>query len=287
MSNQENDSPQVSHVAIKAPTFYKRAPQVWFKQMESQFMLANITKTETKFHHILSALPEEVAVNIDLDCGGNYDQLKENVLSSLKPNQHELIDQALRGLELGEKRPTQMVGEIRRRFQDIGLEAEEKIVKSQILAAMPHTIRSALVGHENASLDEFSKIADSMLSITNSQSSNPFLVGALSQPNSSQFRAFEGGRGGGWRGEIHKQANYDNRNTNFKINDNKFSVRPFFSGQRPRVCNAHIFYGERARTCRHWCKWPNKPQHMLKDYEKTPRHSRSNSPAAPRDTLNE
>ena len=94
--------------------------------MKSQFALANITKSETKYH-----LPEDVAMNIDLDCEKKYKVLKEAVLASLKPNQHELIDQALRGIELGDKRPTQMVGEIRRRFSDIGLEVEEKIVKSQ------------------------------------------------------------------------------------------------------------------------------------------------------------
>ena len=148
--------------------------------MESQFALANVKKSETKYHHVLAALPEDIAINIDPDGDGQYETIKEAVLTSLKPNEHELIDQALRGVELGNKRPTQMVGEIRRPFSDIGLEVEEKIVKSQLLAAMPHTIRSALVGHEKASIDEFASIADSMLSITGSQSSsNPFLIGVF------------------------------------------------------------------------------------------------------------
>ena len=60
-------------------------------------------------------------MSIDLDCGVDYKKLKETVLGSLKPSQHKLIDQALRGLELGNKRPTQMVGKIRRRFSNIGL----------------------------------------------------------------------------------------------------------------------------------------------------------------------
>ena len=76
-----------------------------------RFALAKITKSETKYHHVVSTLPEEIAVSIDLDGGVDYEKLKETVLGSLKPSQHELIDQALRGLELGNKHPKQMVGE--------------------------------------------------------------------------------------------------------------------------------------------------------------------------------
>ena len=69
--------------------FYKCSPQVWFKQMESQFALANVNKSETKYHHVLAALPEDIAINIDLDGDGQYETIKEAVLTSLKPNQHE------------------------------------------------------------------------------------------------------------------------------------------------------------------------------------------------------
>ena len=274
--NEDGRDGNVSHVSVKPPIFYKRSPQVWFKQMESQFALANVKKSETKYHHVLAALPEDIAINIDLDGDGQYETIKEAVLTSLKPNQHELIDQALRGVELGNKRPTQMVGEIRRRFSDIGLEVEEKIVKSQLLAAMPHTIRSALVGHEKASIDEFASIADSMLSITGSQSSsNPFLIGAVQEEQLCSNRT-----GQPWRRDHNSGRKF--QHDSYFVSNTKFNVKPFYSGQRPRVCNAHIFYGERARSCRHWCRWPNKPQRILKDNEKTPSNSRPSSPASSR-----
>ena len=282
-------------VSVKPAAFYKQSPNVWFKKMESQFALANITKSETKYHHILASLPEDVAMNIDLDCEKKYEVLKEAVLASLKPNQHELIDQALRRVELGDKRPTQMVGEIRRRFSYIGLEVEEEIVKSQILTAMPHTIKSALVGHENLGVDEFSKIADSMLSVAASQtSSNPFLIGAIEgedRYNNRPMQAEQYSRRPQHpqRYNQHEQPwgrdRMSERHDDHKASD-KFTVRPFYSGQRPRVCNAHVFYGERARTCRQWCRWPNKPRRMLRDNEKTPAHSRSSSPVQS-PTLNE
>ena len=62
----------IGHVAVKPPAFYRQSPSVWFKQMESQFALGNLTKSETKFYYILSALPKDVARNLSLDEGLDY-----------------------------------------------------------------------------------------------------------------------------------------------------------------------------------------------------------------------
>ena len=38
--------------------------------------MAKITKSETKYHHVVSALPKEIGVRIDLDYGVDYEKLK-------------------------------------------------------------------------------------------------------------------------------------------------------------------------------------------------------------------
>ena len=81
-------SPAISHVFVKALPFNKKSPATWFRQMESQFHLANIKKDENKFHHILAALPEEIASKIPLDGASDYEALKKAVLDSLKVNHH-------------------------------------------------------------------------------------------------------------------------------------------------------------------------------------------------------
>ena len=35
-------------------------------------------------------------------------------------------------------------------------------------------------------------------------------------------------------------------------------LRPFSPDQRPRVCRRHLYFGENSRTCKPWCRWPNK-----------------------------
>jgi len=246
----------VNHYSVKVPPFYQKFPETWFLQLESQFVLGKITSERTKFHHALSALPEDVACNVNITDSMEYTALKEQILSNLKANKHVLIQQALNTIELGDRRPSQLVAEITRRFSEIGLKPDDSIVKSRLLSALPNHIKSALVGHDGASLEDYAKIADSMLAVAQPVS-NSFYVGAINNEN---------------RPSSSNVANKEN------YRSKSHSVRPFYAGQRPRLCNAHIFYASNARHCRSWCKWPHKPERILKSDEKTPRNSRASSP---------
>jgi hypothetical protein len=177
--------------------------------------------------------------------------LKAAVLDSLRANKFQLIEDALAAVELGDKRPSQLVLDIKRRFTDVGLTADDAVIKSRLLTALPPSIRAALVGHESAALETFAKIADSMLAV--SASSTPFAV------NKVETRPIE--------------TPSDFRRTSSNL------PRPFHRDQRPKVCNAHIYYGAKARTCRRWCQWPeaSKPRVLSSD-KTTPRQSRASSP---------
>ena len=263
-SSEKESDLSLAHVSVKPAPFYKRSPETWFRRLESQFSLAKISNPVTMFHHVLAVLPEELACDLDFP-DTNYETLKKAVLDHLKANKHELIEQALSTLDLGDKRPSQFVTEVKRRFSDIGLTADDDIVKSRLLKALPAHLRSALVGHDSVSLDQYAKIADSMLSV--SISTSPFV--SVNSVSSEEPRKT-------W----HRNDNFDkpSQRNNQRSNQRSFAVRPFYSDQRPKLCNAHIFYAERARTCRPWCRWPGKKGQSLKDHQQTPAQSRSSSP---------
>ena len=82
------------------------------------------------------------------------------------------MERALSAMELGDKRPSQLVNEVKRRFAEIDLKVDDKIIKSRILTALPTSLRYALVGHEDANVEQYSKIADSMMAVA--ASSSPF-----------------------------------------------------------------------------------------------------------------
>lgn len=242
----------IAHFSVKAPAFYRKSPETWFRQLESQFHLAGITSSTTQFHHALAALPEDVACDAPITT--DYAVLKAAVLESLRANKHQLIEDALAAVELGDKRPSQLVNDIKRRFADVGLKVDDAIVKSRLLTALPQPIRAALVGHERVALDTFAQIADSMLAVS-----------AYATPFVAKVDARQRGPPGANPGELSRS----------------FVPRPFHRDQRPLVCNAHIYYGAQARTCRHWCQWPAeaKPS-VLSSNKATPRQSRAPSPQA-------
>ena len=252
------DEYSLQPVSVKPAPFYKRSPETWFRRLESQFSLAKITNPETMFHHVLAVLPEDLACDLDFP-EKDYESLKEKVLDYLKANKHELIEQALSTLDLGDKRPTQFVTEMKRRFSEIGIKADDDVVKSRLLKALPAHLRSALVGHDSVNLDQYAKIADSMLAV--SVQTSPFI-------NVNQVSSDEPRRN--W------QENSDKFTP--RENSRSFAVRPFHADQRPKICNAHIFYAKRARTCCRWCRWPGKKGNFLKDNQHTPAQSRSASP---------
>ena len=100
---------EVSAVSIKPPQFFRSNPEIWFRQLESQFHLSKITGTTTKFHHALTLLPEDIACDVITDDVVKYEDLKEALIRHLKANSHELIERALSAMELGDKRPSQLV----------------------------------------------------------------------------------------------------------------------------------------------------------------------------------
>jgi len=245
----------VNHYSIKAPPFYRKSPEIWFRQLESQFHLAKITNPVTKYHHVMASLPEEVARDFFGVENENYDDLKSAILQNLKANKHELIEDALATLELGNKRPSQLVSEIKRKFREIDVAVDDSIVKSRLLSALPCNLRSALVGHDNVSLDQYAKIADSMVSVVGI--STPFV--SINAASAS--------------------TNEKQRRTRIPLNEIKYPVIPFHKDQRQKICNAHIFYGNQARTCRYWCKWPGNQVKKIDNRQETPKQSRASSPS--------
>ena len=231
---------------LKISPFYKNNPGIWFRQLDAAFSLAGITQPKTKFLHLITLLPEEVACRVDHI--EEYDDLKNAVLDAVTANKHQLLQEAFTAVSLDGKRPTQLAAEIKQKFREVGLQDDDIVIKSKLITAFPSSLRAALVGHDDLPLESFVKVADSMLAVTQTaQPSNPFQIAPINQKIQNESLQ-------------------------------RHTIRPFHSNQRPVVCNAHIFYGDRARTCRHWCRWPNKPKKILAQNFPTPSQSRSNSP---------
>jgi len=70
-------------VSVKMPEFWTNCPVRWFNRLESQFRLANITRSSTKLDNTVPYLPVQVSMfmahildNVDPAAADSYEKLK-------------------------------------------------------------------------------------------------------------------------------------------------------------------------------------------------------------------
>jgi len=146
------------------------------------------------------------------------------------------------------------------------------LVRHKFLQALPPMIGTALGAQKSLTLTEMGTMADELVPMQGNQ------INSVPYENSGP-RDFE------YSYPMEQEINYV-RNQNYQVNSsNRFNnrtnnstffpigLRPFNDSQRQMICRAHIYYAEKARSCKPWCKFPNKSPRLNFDNS-----SRSSSP---------
>lgn len=244
MVNEQDQPPpnpsNVDHITIKAPEFIENAPTAWFSILEAQFQLRGVTVSTTKYYHALSQLPSDVVAHIphDVFTQQNYETLKTAVVSSYERSKPEMLEKLMSQTTLS-GRPSLYLQEMRTLASKISV--ADDIIRHKFLKALPNTVSAALASHSAIDLTALGKLADDLMSYFDQHSVNTVQSHA-SRPN------FNNNRPTGTRSD-------QNRNSNSSL---PFNVRPFSKDQRTKVCRAHIYFAEKAKTCKPWCHWPDK-----------------------------
>ena len=218
---------QAASVTIKPIVFNPAEALAWFKIMEAQFALSNITVSSTRFHHALSALPGSVVMCLDDDIieARDYDKLKIEVLEQTMPNRAELFDQFLQNSPLA-GRPSQHLQTMKRLAQQVG--ASEEMVRHKFQKSLPAHVALMLATQKTSSLEEIGRLADELIAISPVQHTQEVQESSL-------------------------DVDVIRRPTKTTT-----SLEPFTPDQRPKVCRAHIYFGPEAKSCCPWCLWPDK-----------------------------
>jgi len=258
MSDDDNtvlrEEKEIQNVAIRPPAFMETAVNGWFPIMEAQFSLRNVTVSSTKFYHILSALPAEIVSKLPATVitSKSYETIKEAILSMYERTKPEMLDKLMATTSIS-GRPSIYLQEMSTLADRIG--ASEDIVRHKFLQALPASISPVLASQKEIPLAQLGKLADELLPY--------FSDGVVKTISHVQPRD---------KGNSHsRQRNVYNENG--ANNSIPFGLRPFNSDQRPRVCRAHLYFADKARQCKPWCRWPNKQNLRILP------NSRSASPA--------
>lgn len=265
MADDEEQNPpgnnNVAHVAIKAPEFMDANPSAYFSILEAQFMLKNVSVSSTKFYNVISSLPPEVVGRLtpDVLASADYDLLKDTVVSIYEKTKPEILNKLMRNHSIS-GRPSLYLNEMLTLAGKIQL--GEQVVRHQFIQALPSTISPIIASQNNLSLKQLGQLADDLLPFMNNHQ-----VNAVSNAPNYQHRSESSNRP--------SRSGYEAR-----IDGNiPLGVRPYNSNQRPLVCRAHIYFGNKAKYCKKWCKWPQKQNCTMLP------NSRSSSPA-PSQSLN-
>jgi len=132
-------------------------------------------------------------------------------------------------------RPSIFLQELRTMAKKVGI--GDELVRHKFENSLPPTISPVIAAQKETSLTQLGVLADSLIHLLptssayqiNSKSSNSNMVNAVTDNSNSKPRS------------------------NSPI---PYGLRPYKPEQKQRICKAHIFYADSARTCKPWCKWP-------------------------------
>lgn len=155
----------LSAVQLRLPPFWNRNPRVWFRQIESQFLLHRITSQSARYHHVVTSIPSELAEAVD-DIQDNppeqdaYDKLKQAILDRTMESEGSRLRQILTSEELGDRRPTQLLHKMRQLLGDRSSEAHSNLVRELFIQRLPPNIRMILASAATMPLNNLAELAD-------------------------------------------------------------------------------------------------------------------------------
>lgn len=241
----------IQRVSVKVPPFWPERPEIWFAQVEAQFGIGNIVTDLSKFNTVVAAIESNVLAQISDAIlqppeTGKYDNLKKCIIERFCDSEQEKARKLLSDIELGDRRPTQLLNELRDLAKD---KVTDEFLKSLWLQRLPSNVR-AILQASNANLVELAKLADKVMEVSDYKQVNtvekapPETV--ISEINQRMARL---------------ERNFEKM---FKSNRSRSSSkRPRHNSQSGASANPsgnedcwyHQKYGDGARKCRSPCKF--------------------------------
>ena len=279
-------SSPVHHVSVKPPPFMESAVPGWFAIMDAQFHIAQITSAKTKFYHVLSSLPPETISHIPPDVlkQKDFKVLQETVTDMYEKTKPELFERLISKTRLT-GRPSHFLSELREMGDKAGV--GDELIRHKFLQSLPSGIAAALGSQREMTLSQLGKLADELVPLVQGTHAAVHVVPAevdLSpagvNPYQPQFQpSVSHPVPCHMTSHMPQQYGQDHRrrlppSRGFGAPRVNPGLIPFHEGQSPKVCRAHLFYGDRARWCKPWCQWPTKSADL-----KMQPSSRSASPA--------
>lgn len=162
----------IATVMLHLPSFWTKNPRVWFLQIEAQFQLRRISSQSSRYLHVVSCLPSEIADELSDVLArppeeNPYDHLKETILNRKTETERSRLQQLLTAEELGDRRPSQLLRRMRQLLGDCSAEeANSSLLREMFLQRLPQNLLMVLAAADDMSLDRLAELADRVAAYT-------------------------------------------------------------------------------------------------------------------------
>lgn len=150
-------------VGVRTPPFNSNDPELWFAQLEGQFVLSSISADATKFYYVLAQLePQQAAEVRDLivspPTSAKYDTLKTELIRRLSASKERKIKQLLMHEEMGDRKPTQFL----RHLQHLaGANVPAEFIRTIWASRLPTHLQTCIAAQQaKMALEDLAELAD-------------------------------------------------------------------------------------------------------------------------------
>lgn len=169
-----NADETVAAVSPKLPPFWTDTPEGWFSYIESNFNIAHITRSRTKFDHVVTALPSTIIRDIiDVIQSPNaddpYAHIKKTILARTTISERERLRQLLSKEDLGDRTPSQLLRHMQALLGNKAESFDATLFRELFIQRLPATVqRVVAAAAPETSLSSIATMADSVMEIDNS-----------------------------------------------------------------------------------------------------------------------
>uniref|UniRef100_A0A0L8HF87 DUF7041 domain-containing protein n=1 Tax=Octopus bimaculoides TaxID=37653 RepID=A0A0L8HF87_OCTBM len=169
MQNYTNNPPVVdttlqAAISIKVPPFWTHDPPLWLCHIVAQFASSHITSDAACLTHIIGSLSPEIlneVRNLIMALLGtvSYNTFKTTLLTRTEESQQKRLHQLLLTEELGDKKPSQLLRQMKQLVGDDNL--PNRVLKQLFVQHLPSNTQEVLAATEdNKSVEELAELAD-------------------------------------------------------------------------------------------------------------------------------
>ncbi|XP_030768118.1 uncharacterized protein LOC115891719 [Sitophilus oryzae] len=243
---------------IRLPPFWKANPNLWFAQVDAQFATFRLRSDQLKYFHVISVLDIDTLQHVsDLIANppenNKYESLKTTLIDRCSDSQERQIKKLLSEIELNDKKPSQLLREMRVLAKNF---VSDTILQTLWLQRLPTNIQVVLSASAGLDLTKMSEIADKVIEVT---SNSPAFIAEVSSKPKQNLCGCEGQISQLSQQVSEMSEKLDNLLRNRSRSRLRSSSRGTALTDNKEYCFYHNQFGNKAKKCNTPCSF-NQPK---------------------------